>query len=162
MGPTVQLPSGYEAAWSTFEELSARDVHDLLRLRQQIFILEQTSLYADIDGKDPHALHFLIRQNDAGEVVGAIRLFTDAGVGEARIGRVVIAKSARGSGMGRFLMVSGIVKARDLVPGCRILLSAQQYLEEFYVSLGFRTVSPVYIEDGIPHIDMILPASNSD
>lgn len=154
----MDLPEPYAADWHAFEALSGREVHDLLRLRQDIFILEQTSLYADIDGKDPLALHFLIRNGESGALAGAIRLFSFPDRGEARIGRVVIAREARGSGLGRLLMQAGIEKAQELLPGCRILVSAQQYLENFYGSLGFETVSDVYIEDGIPHVDMIRPA----
>lgn len=154
----MQLPEPYSACWTAFGDLSGRDVHDLLRLRQDIFILEQTSLYADIDGKDPLAFHFLIRDRGTGALAGAIRLFAYPETGEARIGRVVIAREARGSGLGRFMMQAGIDRAIELVPGCRILITAQQYLETFYRSLGFETVSDVYIEDGIPHIDMIRPS----
>ncbi|PVB61754.1 GNAT family N-acetyltransferase [Labrenzia sp. 011] len=143
------------AGWATFDDLTPRDVHDLLQLRQAIFILEQTSLYADIDGKDPHARHYLIRHRDSGALTGAIRLFTGPEKGEARIGRVVIAREARGSGLGRIMMQAGIDKAEALVPGCRIHVTAQAHLEKFYNSLGFITVSKVYLEDGIPHIDMM-------
>jgi ElaA protein len=82
-------------------------------------------------------------------------MFSDAEAGTARIGRVVIAKEGRGVGVGRSMMLAGIEKAEELVPGCAIHVSAQAYLEKFYGSLDFETVSDVYIEDGIPHIDMI-------
>jgi len=143
--------------WLTFEEFDLYGLYDLLKLRQDVFVLEQTSLYADIDGKDQQALHHLITDKRTGQVLGAIRLFVEAQAGIARIGRVVIAPQARGTGMGRAMMQEGIGKAQEIAPGCKVHVSAQAYLEKFYGSLGFETVSDVYIEDGIPHIDMIRP-----
>jgi len=153
----VTLPGTESAKWAAFEDLTGREIHDLLKLRQDIFILEQASLYADIDGKDPAALHYLIRDTQTGGLLGAIRLFCDAPEKRARIGRVVIARGARGSGLGRKMMQAGIEKAGELAPGCEIHVSAQAHLEGFYRSLGFRTVSEIYVEDGIDHIDMIRP-----
>ncbi len=158
MNPTDTLPEMLSAKWLSFDELSNHDVHDLLRLRQNIFILEQASLYADIDGKDSEALHYHIRNRETGALVGAIRLFADVKNGEARIGRVVISQEGRGAGLGRLMMQAGIDEARRRVPGCRIHVSAQAYLEKFYGSLGFETVSELYIQDGIPHVDMIRTA----
>ncbi|GAB4534459.1 MAG: GNAT family N-acetyltransferase [Roseibium sp.] len=153
----MNLPDTLNAKWAAFDELTPHDVHDLLKLRQDIFVLEQASLYADIDGKDPEALHFLIRDRATCSLLGAIRLFADGAAKRARIGRVVIARPARGSGLGRRMMQAGIARAEELAPGCEIQVSAQAHLEGFYSSLGFRTVSDVYVEDGIDHIDMIRP-----
>jgi len=154
----MTLPDSLTAKWAAFSELAPHDVHDLLKLRQEIFILEQTSLYADIDGRDPEALHYLIRDRRTGVLTGAIRLFTDVEDGQvARIGRVVIARDLRGSGLGRIMMQAGVDKAHELLPGCPIHVTAQAHLEDFYNSLGFRTVSEPYLEDDIPHIDMIHP-----
>ncbi|MCX2721911.1 GNAT family N-acetyltransferase [Roseibium salinum] len=155
MSPTEDLSRNLAVKWAAFDELSNHDVHDLLRLRQTVFIMEQNSLYADIDGKDTAALHCHIRNRDTGALVGAIRLFTDAENGEARIGRVVIAQEARGAGLGRAMMQAGIEQATRLVPGCRLHVTAQAHLEPFYRSLGFEPASQVYIQDGIAHIDMI-------
>ncbi|KZM48496.1 GNAT family N-acetyltransferase [Labrenzia sp. OB1] len=151
----MKLPETITAKWAAFEELSPGDVHDLLQLRQAIFVLEQASLYADIDGKDPLALHFLIRNRATDALTGAIRLFPGLENGDARIGRVVIALDCRGGGLGRKMMLAGIDKAEALAPGCRIHVTAQAHLEKFYNSLGFRSVSEIYLEDGIPHIDML-------
>ena len=156
----MKLSETLTGRWATFGELGPNEVHDLLKLRQDVFVLEQTSLYPDIDGKDPAAWHFHIQDTPSGKLLGAIRLFVTPENGEARIGRVVIAQEGRGAGLGRILMQSGIDKAEDLVPGCAIHVSAQAHLEKFYNSLGFETVSEVYIEDGIPHIDMIRSVGN--
>jgi len=150
-------PNSHTARWLTFDDFSLQQLYDLLKLRQDVFILEQESFYADIDGRDGDALHYLITDTETGALLGAIRLFVEAEENLARIGRVVIAPAARGTGLGRAMMQAGIDKARATVPGCRIHVSAQAYLEKFYGSLGFETVSDVYIEDGIPHIDMVRP-----
>ncbi|MCK7613509.1 GNAT family N-acetyltransferase [Roseibium sediminicola] len=153
----MPLSDSMTAKWLAFDAFSLSELYALLKLRQDVFILEQESFYADIDGKDPDALHYMITDRAASGLLGAIRLFVEAGENTARIGRVVIAPEARGTGLGRSLMQAGIDKAQELAPGCGIHVSAQAYLEKFYGSLGFRTVSEVYIEDGIPHIDMIRP-----
>ena len=153
----MTLPKSLTAKWAAFQELSLQELYDLLKLRQDVFILEQASFYADIDGKDQDALHYLVHEREGGAFVGAIRLFADPAEKSARIGRVVIAPKGRGRGLGRSLMQAGISKAEELVPGCTIHVSAQVYLEAFYASLGFRTVSAQYIEDGIPHVDMVRP-----
>ncbi|MBG6210446.1 ElaA protein [Labrenzia sp. EL_126] len=151
----MEFDESFDARWARLQELGPIDVHDVLKLRQDVFLLEQTSLYQDIDGKDPDALHLLVRTKTAGDLVGIIRLFAEPDVGTARIGRVVIASGQRGSGLGRKMMLAGIEKAGEIAPGCPIDLSAQAHLEEFYNALGFETVSDKYIKDGILHIDMI-------
>ncbi|MEM9632957.1 MAG: GNAT family N-acetyltransferase [Pseudomonadota bacterium] len=157
----MTLPETLSVTCTDFDQLTPHDVHDLLKLRQDVFVLEQAALYPDIDGKDPIAWHLFIREKTSGNLLGAIRLFVTPDEGIARIGRVVIAKSARGSGLGRILMQAGIDKAEELLPDCAIHLGAQAYLEKFYKSLGFTTVSEVYVEDGIPHIDMVRAGSEA-
>lgn len=143
-----------------FDELSARELHDILRLRSGIFQLEQNCLYADIDGEDPYAEHLFAY--DGVQLVAAARLFAP-GVdykGEcqphARIGRVVVAASARGRGLGHVIMREAIAQLRQQYPACTITLSAQAHLEKFYASHGFVRCSDSYLEDDIPHVDMLL------
>ena len=151
----MSLSKEVTARWAAFSDLSLQELYDLLKLRQDVFILEQASLYGDIDGKDQEALHYLIHDSASGVFLGAIRMFVEPAQGLARIGRVVIAQQGRGIGLGRAMMQAGIDKAGELSPGCEIHVRAQSYLERFYGSLGFRTVSAEFIEDGIPHIDMV-------
>ncbi|QFT31068.1 GNAT family N-acetyltransferase [Roseibium porphyridii] len=151
----MTLAENLDARWASFEEMDKYEVYALLRLRQDIFILEQASFYADIDGKDPELLHYLVKDRDTGTLVGAIRLSSDTELVEARIGRVVVASEGRGTGLGRKMMLAGVKKARELVPACKIHVSAQAHLEAFYGSLGFQTVSDEYDEDGIAHVDMV-------
>ena len=145
----------FDARWARLKDLSAIDVHDLLKLRQDVFLLEQSSLYQDIDGLDLDAMHLLVRSKPEGELVGVIRLFAEPEAGRARIGRVVISSGERGSGLGRKLMLAGLEKAAELARGCPVDLSAQAHLERFYQSLGFETVSDRYVKDSIDHIDMV-------
>jgi ElaA protein len=147
--------SEFAGEWLTFDEMDGRTVHELLRLRQDIFVVEQESAYADIDGKDPEALHLLLRSKQTGELAGALRFFPPHGPDQdMRIGRVVIAEGFRGKGLGRILMNDGLEKARAF-GSAAIHLTGQAHLERFYGELGFETVSDVYLQDGIPHIDML-------
>lgn len=151
------MNDGISGMWHAFDAMSARDVHDLLKLRQDVFMLEQNCLFHEIDGQDPEALHYLMRRHDNGLLIGAVRLFeANAARGFARIGRVVISQQARGLGLGGELMQAAITEARRRAPRCRIDVSAQAHLEKFYRGLGFETVSAIYLEDDIPHIDMVL------
>jgi len=152
---TAGSPAEIEGKWSAFDALSGREVHDLLKLRQDVFVVEQDCAFCEIDGKDPEALHYFLLL-PSGDIAGALRLFAGSGADRpSRIGRVVIAPECRGQKLGQRLMRDGIEKARELAPGAPIHLSAQAHLERFYGDLGFRTVSDVYLEDDIPHIDMV-------
>ncbi|WP_417690742.1 GNAT family N-acetyltransferase [Roseibium sp.] len=143
--------------WSAFDRMSGKEVHDLLRLRQDIFVVEQGCAFPDIDGKDPEALHFRLFDEVADTLVGALRVFLpEAGSRVARIGRVVMRAEYRGGGRGRMLMEAGLAKVRELVPTAEIELSAQSHLHAFYAGLGFKSCSQEYLEDGIPHVDMVL------
>ncbi|MBX7191137.1 MAG: GNAT family N-acetyltransferase [Sandaracinaceae bacterium] len=136
-----------------FDGLSGRDVHDLLALRSQIFVVEQACVFLDPDGRDPDAWHVIGR--DAAGVIGAsARLFlADAPRVEHVIGRVVVHSALRGTGEGRRLVREAIACA-ERHGASPIALSAQAHLERFYASLGFRAVSERYLLDGIDHLDM--------
>lgn len=154
---TPDIESRFRLEWLSFDQLTSLQVHDLLKLRQDIFVVEQESAYADIDGKDLETLHLLVFDRERDRLVAAIRLFpADGKEKSARIGRVVVHRDFRRFGLGKILMSEGINKARQLCDGCVIEVSAQSYLEKFYSGFGFSTVSEEYIEDGIPHIDMRL------
>jgi ElaA protein len=136
-----------------FDDLSPRELHDALALRQRVFVVEQACLYQDVDGKDPNALHLLGRDETSALVAYARILPPGARFDVAAIGRVVVAPEHRGQGLARTLMLEAIRIARDH-HGPRVALSAQAHLEAFYASLGFVRVGDVYDEDGIPHVDM--------
>lgn len=147
----------FVAIWKDFDALSNRELHDLLRLRQDIFIVEQECPYTDIDGKDVETMHYLLWDQEKDCLAAAIRVFLpEEGKNEARIGRVVTSERYRGRGLGRKIMSEGVEKLREISPGASVLLSAQAHLEAFYGSFGFTRVSEDYMEDGIPHLDMVL------
>lgn len=147
--------------WAAFDELDGPTVHAMLAARQQVFVLEQQCLYPDIDGLDPRAHHLLGWQTFNGErtLVAYLRCFAphakDVHQDDAVIGRVLTVQAVRGDGLGRELMVEGIRRVEQDFPACRVHISAQQHLRRFYGEFGFVAVSDSYLEDGIPHIDML-------
>jgi ElaA protein len=150
------VPSGelaYRAA--SFEDLSARDVYELLALRAEIFVVEQRCAYLDPDGRDLEAWHVLGRDRDG--ILGAHARVFPASTSSAtshRIGRVVVHAALRGVGEGRRLMREAIAVCARHDARLAIELAAQAHLQRFYESLGFVRSSEVYDEDGIPHVDM--------
>ncbi|HEX8787060.1 MAG TPA: GNAT family N-acetyltransferase [Telluria sp.] len=151
-----------EWQWSGFADLTVAQLYEMLALRQQVFVLEQTCLYPDIDGLDPGAHHLLGWRTVDGrrELAASLRcLAPGAKYTEMSLGRVVTSPAARGTGLGRELVAQGIACAERLHPGHAIRIGAQAHLERFYAGFGFVTVSEPYDEDGIMHLDMIRPAS---
>ena len=139
--------------WREFDALSPGELYALLKLRCEVFIVEQACAYADIDGKDPLARHLLAYAGS--ELIGCLRVFLPDAAGEAaRIGRVVVAPPARGTGLGRRLMRRALAEIEVHFGAVPVELSAQAHLEAFYASLGFERISENYLEDGIPHCDM--------
>jgi ElaA protein len=143
-------------ACKTFNELTGEELYDLLRLRQEVFIVEQNCPYLDADGKDKYA-HHILAKDESSSILCYTRLLPE-GVsyeGYSSIGRVVNAPSVRGTGEGKLIMQYSIDKIKQLYPHVPIKIGAQQYLKKFYESLGFVDIGIPYIEDGIPHIIMI-------
>lgn len=140
--------------WSRFDSLGVRALYDALALRCQVFIVEQGP-YLDPDGLDPHAWHLLGR--DGAGVLNAYLRVVDPGLKyeEPSIGRVAVAAESRGRSLGRALMEEGIARCERAWPGRAIRISAQARLQRFYRSLGFELVGGEYLEDGIPHIEML-------
>lgn len=140
--------------FARFDDLTAREVHDILQARSAVFVVEQMCVFQDVDGVDPASWHLFSREGD--RIVAYCRLLPP-GVKfpEASIGRVITTEPGRGRGLGRSLMVEALARAHALWPSQSIRIGAQQRLERFYESLGFRTVSDPYDEDGIPHVEML-------
>ena len=137
-----------------FEALNVNELYDLLRLRSEIFVVEQNCVYLDLDGKDKKALH-LIGEYE-GKIVAYSRLF-DAGISfdNASIGRVVVDASYRDKKWGHELMREAIAGVKSNFGKDKITIGAQLYLKKFYESHGFVQTSEMYLEDDIPHIEMI-------
>ena len=139
-----------------FDQLSVHELQALLVLRQQVFVVEQNCPYQDADELDARSWH-LFALDEAGRALATCRLIP-AGQSqrhaEAAIGRLAVAQQARGSGMGRALMQEALRQLAQLSPG-PVRIAAQQHLQGFYESLGFVAVSSPYLEDNIPHLDML-------
>ena len=140
--------------WLRFADLGVDNLHDALQLRSRVFILEQGP-YLDVDGHDRSAWHLLGR-NEAGTLVAYLRV-VDPGVkfNEPSIGRVITSPEIRGTGLGRSLMREGLAGCAKHWPGQAVRISAQARLQRFYAELGFSVASDEYLEDGIPHLEML-------
>lgn len=134
-----------------FGELDTATLYAILRLRAQVFVVEQACAYLDVDGRDdePGTLHCWFAAEGGG--VEAYLRVTVEPHGEHRIGRVVTAPSARGRGLAAHL----IRHALTLVPG-PVVLDAQSHLQGYYAGFGFRPHGSPFLEDGIPHVPMRL------
>ncbi|MDH6307351.1 ElaA protein [Dysgonomonas sp. PFB1-18] len=144
-----------ELTWrvSRFEELTTTELYDILHLRCKIFVLEQDAPYLDMDYKDQKALH--LHGYIDGRLVAYCRLFRAGDYfSQACIGRVVVATEFRKYGYGHDLMRRAIELEESALGETKITISAQQYLKKFYESHGFRQTSEMYLEDGLPHIEM--------
>lgn len=144
-------------AFSTksFNELTPVELYQLLQLRNEVFIVEQTCPYPDLDNKDYKALH-LLGKEDNGIVAYARILPQGVSYKEASIGRVATALAVRKKGYGKLLMAYAITETLQHFSTSEIVISAQYYLEKFYSDLGFKSEGEVYMEDDIPHIQMRL------
>ena len=140
--------------WYRFEELGPALLYELLRFRQAIFVVEQSCAYPDLDSLDQTAQHLLLRID--GALAGCLRLIPFAEEKRIKIGRVAVAKTARGKGLARQMMIEALARCRHDYPDHAVRLSGQIYLAPFYESLGFVTISPPYDDYGIPHVDMVL------
>ncbi len=138
----------------TFQELTTLELHNLLQLRSEVFVVEQDCVYQDIDGKDLKALHVIGEKE--GKVVAYTRCF-EPGIyfKEAAIGRVVVEGEQRKYGYGHVIMKASVDAIKTRFNTEVIKLSAQSHLKKFYESHGFNQVGEGYLEDGIPHIAML-------
>lgn len=138
-----------------FAGLSLDDLYDALALRSQVFVVEQNCVFLDADGADRHSGHLLGR--DDGGVLQAYLRIVDAGVkfAEPSIGRVITSAASRGSGLGHRLIAEGLRHCAVAWPGRAVRIGAQSRLEGFYARHGFVRDGADYIEDGIPHCEML-------
>ncbi|MEW6169411.1 MAG: GNAT family N-acetyltransferase [Pseudomonadota bacterium] len=149
--------SAPELAWRWYEwsALDADTLHAFLKLRVDVFVVEQACAYAEIDGLDPACRHLCGRDRD-GRLLAYLRLLPPGlKRAEPAIGRLVVAAADRGAGLGRTAMHEGLRACTERHPGAAVFLSGQQHLQRFYESLGFRAISAPYLEDGIAHVDML-------
>jgi len=143
-----------KVSFKTFSELTTKELYQILQLRSEVFVVEQNCVYQDIDGKDEKAIHIIgVVQN---KIVAYTRCFKPGDYfKEASIGRVVVKKNERKLKRGNQIMIHSIKTIEKLFQTKTIIISAQSHLISFYNNLGFYSVGNEYLEDGIPHIEMI-------
>ena len=142
-----------ETVIKRFSELTTDEFYDILRLRAEVFVVEQNCVYQDLDGRDQAAVHVWVR--DETGILAYLRVM-DRGVTQeyTAIGRVIAVR--RRQGLGTRVLREGIRVAREYFGADRIYLEAQVYARSLYEKQGFRQVSEEFLEDGIPHIGMLL------
>lgn len=174
-GPAVPAGSDPVAArrypsvrwqWSAFASLQPSELYAALALRAAVFVVEQRCVFLDPDGHDAKAHHLLgwlastACKHQA--LVAYLRVLPPRQkYPEPSIGRVITAPDYRGIGLSRELMQEAVARTRGTFAGFPIRIGAQQHLHRFYEGLGFTQASPPYDEDGITHIEMLLPAAGS-
>jgi ElaA protein len=141
--------------YKQFDELSSKELYEILLLRSLVFVVEQNCVYLDLDGKDQSSYHLWASLNDM--IVAYVRLLPPGlSYDEASIGRVITHPDHRKNGFGIDLMNHAIERTLHQFNATDIRISAQCYLEQFYGNLGFKIIGVPYLEDGIPHVEMLL------
>lgn len=141
----------------TFDQLTTRQLYELLKLRVDVFVVEQACPYPELDNKDLAGQVYQLIGSQDGEIVACARLLPP-GVSFANVsvGRIITKAHTRGSGLGHELMQTALEQCEKLWPGLDIDIQAQEHLLPFYQQHGFIGYSDSYLEDGIPHVDMRL------
>ena len=141
-----------ETIVKAFNELSLDELYEILRIRAEVFVVEQNCAYQDLDEVDKDAYHVYLK--DEGKIVAYLRVVDkDKRLDEVSVGRVISLK--RRCGLGSVLMQAGIRVAKEKFGAKKVKVGAQIYAQSFYESVGFRRISDEYLEDGIPHAYMI-------
>ena len=142
------------ATTKAFQELTPFEVYAILRLRSEVFVVEQNCVFLDADNKDQACYHLMLHNQN--ELVAYARL-VPAGVSfaEMSIGRIITSPITRGTGMGKILMQHAITQMKKLFGNGPIRIGAQLYAIGFYENFGFEATGSIYDEDGIDHIEMI-------
>jgi len=158
--PAAATEATADVQWRAcaFDQLSVRELNNIFMARQMVFSIEQNCVYLDADGHDQEAWH-VAAWSPAHRVPLAYARVIPPGIkyAEPSIGRVITTSAARGTGLGRELVKRSIAVTRELFPGQGIRISAQSRLEHFYESFGFVVQGEQYMEDDIPHTEMLLP-----
>ncbi|MGJ4939827.1 GNAT family N-acetyltransferase [Bradyrhizobium sp. HKCCYLS1011] len=147
--------------WQDFAALSAAEIYRVLMLRQQVFVVEQLCAYLDADGLDEAAIHGLGWDQDGGLVAVARILPPGSRFDMPSIGRIAVARHARGLGYGRTLVGLALAETERRYPDRPVRIDAQAHLEQFYASFGFVRSGHPFDEDGIPHVAMISQSSSA-
>lgn len=140
-----------------FDALSLMEFHELLKLRVDVFVVEQNCPYPELDGQDPNAIHILGRDAD-GAMVAVARILPPASGDVPHIGRIAVRQDVRGKGIAKELMQVALEELSKRYGSRRSALAAQSHLERFYAGFGYERQGPDYPWDGIPHVDMLRTA----
>lgn len=139
----------------TFKELTLTELYDLLKLRTDVFVVEQDCAYPELDDYDQQALHVLGKQEN--KIIAYSRILPkDTVYSQVSIGRVAVREEHRQKKLGQRLFEFSLEKSREKHPRETIKIQAQIYLENFYAAFGFKTISEPYPDVGVWHVDMIL------
>ncbi|TNF67511.1 MAG: GNAT family N-acetyltransferase [Gammaproteobacteria bacterium] len=142
--------------WLSFDQLSLNELYSILKLRSDIFVVEQVCAYPDLDNLDQKSYHGLLYQAD--QLTGYIRIYqTDSG--QWTFGRVVVNPAYRKQKLGTYLVKGALDKIKELHKNATIIIGAQAHLESYYQQFGFITLSEPYDDYGILHVDMRLESS---
>lgn len=144
----------YTSSIKSFTQLSPEELYQIMKLRIEVFIIEQECFYQDADDKDQHCHHLMLWN---GEHLVAYARLVPAGLSftEVSIGRVITSAEVRGTGTGKILMKSAIAECKTLFGDVPIRIGAQTYAKAFYSGLGFEDTKIEFMEDGIPHLEML-------
>ena len=137
-----------------FKELTTEELYEILKLRAEVFVVEQNCPYQDLDDKDQSSYHLFLEDN--GQIISVLRILPEnIAYKEMAIGRLIVKKSYRGKGISRKMMLRAMEFITEDLGKEKIRLSGQAYLSDFYQSLGFEKVSEMYLEDGIEHFEFL-------
>ena len=137
-----------------FDELSTSELYRIIHLREKVFVVEQKSYYLDADNNDQESWHLMLIEDNT--LAAYLRILPPGLTYKyPSIGRVVVEPNFREQSLGRKIMEEAIRFVNDKFPETSIKIGAQVYLNDFYISLGFKNIGEKYLEDGIPHIDML-------
>lgn len=150
------VPHDLNWQWARLDHLSAPQLYAVFAAREAVFVVEQACAYQELDGLDWQASHLIAWAG--AEVAGYLRVLGPGTKFDApSFGRVFTAPAFRGAGLGRGLVAKALEHIAEVYPGHAVRISAQVYLERFYRSCGFEAVSAPYLEDGVPHVEMLRP-----
>ena len=138
-----------------YQDLSSDKLYEILKLRSEVFVVEQNCAYQDLDNKDQKALHLIVEEKN--KIIAYTRIFKKGDFFKnSSIGRVLVKKEHRRKDLGKTIMIKSIEQIKEDKNEKKIELSAQKYLLKFYLELGFKKIGKEYLEDGIPHVKMTL------
>jgi ElaA protein len=141
----------------TFQELELEELFDLLKLRVDVFVVEQKCAYPELDDHDRHQeTRHLLGHDEVGQMIAYARLLSPGcRFPEVNLGRFVVKAELRKKGIGHQLLQKALQESSRCWPKAPMRISAQDYLQTFYEQYGFIRISDVYLEDGIPHVEMV-------